>query len=66
MPGFKATKIVMWRYYMDESTKVKYSMILVRGILTGLILNLKNSKHVIKGGGGSLKGSTTPMIYLGT
>ena len=51
---------------MDESTKVKYSMILVRGILTGLILNLKNSKHVIKGGGGSLKRSTTPMIYLGT
>ena len=41
-------------------------MILGRDILTGLGLNLKFSDHVIKADDGTFKGSTFPMIYLGT
>ena len=37
-----------------------------RDILTLLSLNLKISEHVIKADDGPLKGSTLPMVDLGT
>ena len=51
---------------MDESTKGRYDMILGPDILTELVLNLKFSEHVIKAYDGTFKGSTTPMVDLGT
>ena len=41
-------------------------MILGRDLLTELGLNLKLSEHVIKLDDGPLKGSTAPMVDLGT
>ena len=41
-------------------------MILGWELLTELILNLKLSEHVIKAYDGPFKGSTTPMVDLGT
>ena len=33
---FSATKIVMWDYYLDDSSEVGYNMILDRDLLTSL------------------------------
>ena len=41
-------------------------MILGPDILTELGLNLKFSEHVIEADDGNFKGSTTPMVDLGT
>ena len=41
-------------------------MILGRDLLTGLVLNLKLSDHVIKADDGTFKRSTTLIVYLGT
>ena len=43
-----------------------YDMILGQYLLTELGLNLKFSNHVIQEYGGLLKGSTAPMVDLGT
>ena len=51
---------------MYDSTKGIYDMILVWDLLTELRLNLKYSDHVIKADDGTFKGSTAPMVYLGT
>ena len=51
---------------MAESAKSRYDMILGRDKLTELGLNLKLSEHVIKLDDGPLKGSTAPMVDLGT
>ena len=41
-------------------------MILGRDLLAYLILNLKSSDRVIEADDGPFKGSTTPMVDLGT
>ena len=33
LPGFSATKIVMWNFHVDDSTKIRYSIILGRDLL---------------------------------
>ena len=63
---FSATNIVTWECHVDDSNIGRYNMILGRYILTALVLNIKNSKHVIKAGDGPLKESTSPMINLAT
>ena len=40
-------------------------MILGRYLIISLVLNIKPSKNVIKGGGETLKGFPSPMIDLG-
>ena len=47
LPKLSAMKIVMWNCHVDDSDKVRYNMILGRYLLTGLVLNLKLSDHVI-------------------
>ena len=51
---------------MDDSAKGRYDMILGIHLLTELGLNIKFSEHVIKADDGHFKGSTTPMVDLGT
>ena len=50
---------------MYDSNKGIYDMILGRYLWTELGLKLKWSEHVIESDNGILKGSTTPMVYLG-
>ena len=50
-----------WEWQANNSAKGSYNMILGRGILTALLLNLKDSKHVIEAGDIPLKLSTAPM-----
>ena len=61
-----ATKIVTWNFHVDKSAKVRYDMILVRDIPTNLGLNIKLSDRIIEAYYGPFKGSTSPMVDLGT
>ena len=66
LPEVSATRIVMWKYHVDDSTKGRYDMILGRYIFTALVLNLKLSDNVIESDDGTLKGSTATMADMGT
>ena len=56
----------MWKCHVNDSTKGRYDMMLVRDLSTELVFNLELSEHVIEAFDGNFKGSTTPMVDLGT
>ena len=56
----------MWNCHVDESVKGRYDMIVGRYLLTELVLSLKVSHHAIEAYDGRFKGSTEPMVDLGT
>ena len=62
LPDFSATKIVMWKCHVNDSTNGRYDMILGRDLITTLGLDLKFSEKVIIGGGGPYGGCSTPMV----
>ena len=66
LPSLSATNVVTCKYYVYESSKGRYDMILGRYLLTESGLNLKFSEHVIKADDGHFKGSTAPVVDLGT
>ena len=49
---------------MDDSDKVRQDMILSRDSLSGLVLNLILSDHVIEADDGPFKGLMAPMVDL--
>ena len=51
---------------MDDSAKGVYDMILRRDLWTEIGLYIKFYEHFIKADDGPLKGSTAPMVDLGT
>ena len=59
---FSATKIVTWKFHMDESTNVRYDMILGRDLINALGLYLKFSDNFIIGGEGTYEGCSSPMV----
>ena len=66
LPELTAADVVTWKNYVDDSAKGRYDTILGRYLLTDLGLNLKFSDHVIEADDGPFKGSTAPMVDLGT
>ena len=66
LPTLSAMNAVTWKFHVDESTNVRYDIILGWYILTELGLNLKFFDHIIEADDGPFKGSTTPMVDLGT
>ena len=62
----RAMQIVTCSCHMDDSSKGRYDMILGRDILISLWSNLKSSDNVIEEDDGPFKGSTSPMVNLGT
>ena len=66
LPAIIAMNALMWKLHVDDSVKGRHNMILGRDILTELWLNLKYSEQVIKADDGPSKGSTIPMVDLGT
>ena len=49
LPALNATNFVTWEFYVDDSAKGKYNMILGKiFLLTELGLNLKFPEHIIK------------------
>ena len=65
LPKISAMKIVTWNWHVNDSDKVRYDMILGRDSLSGLLLNLKLSDHVIEADDWPLKGFTAPMLDIG-
>ena len=63
---FRATKIVKWNGHVYEFTKIRYDMILGRGLLTVLGIYLELYNHIIEGGDGPFDSYTAPMVDLGT
>ena len=66
LPEFGATKIVVWYCYVDNSSKIRYNMILGRVILTELRLVSIFSDRVIEGGDKPFERCTFLMVYLVT
>ena len=60
------TNIMTWKCHLYDPAKGRHYMILEQYLLTELGLNLKFSDHVIKSDDRPFKGSTTPMVDLGT
>ena len=65
LPELSETNVVTCNCHVYDSAKGRYDIILGRYLLTTLLLNLKLSDHVIEADDGPLKGSSTPMDYLG-
>ena len=63
---FSTTKIIMCECYVDDSTKIRYNLILGRYLLTPLRLYLEFSNTVIEGGNGPFEIFTASMVDLGT
>ena len=66
LPALSATNAVMWKCHVDDSAKSRHNMILGQDISTELGLNLKSFEDIIEADDRLLKGSTTPMVNLGT
>ena len=64
--ALSAMDVVTWKCHVDDSARGRYDAILGQDLLTGLWLNLKVSEHVIEADDGTLKGSATTMVNLGT
>ena len=64
LPEIIATNVMTWKYYVGDSNKGRYDIILGRDLLTELELNLKWSDHINKVDYGPLKGFTASMVDL--
>ena len=65
LPELSPTKIVTWKFHVDEYAKGRYDIIFGRDIWTALGLNLEFSDRVIEADDGYFKGSKAPMVDLG-
>ena len=66
LSALSVANVMTWKFHVDDSNKGRYDMILGQDIWTELGLNLKFYEHVIEADDGLFKGSTTPMVDLGT
>ena len=66
LPILRVTNVVTWNCNVDDPSKGRYDMILGRDIFIKLGSNIKLYEHVIESDYGTLNGSTTPMVNLGT
>ena len=66
LPELSATKIMVCNCHMNDYAKGRYDMTLGRYLLKALGLNLKLSDHVIEADDETFKGSTAPMVDMGT
>ena len=64
LPDLSVTKIVTWNWYVDDSDKYRYYMILGRDILKSLVFNLGLYYHAIEKNYRPFKGSTTYTVDL--
>ena len=64
LPEFSATKNVSWKSQVDNSTNIRYNIIVGRDLLTALELYLKSSENIIIIGEVTYKGCSSPMADL--
>ena len=61
LPEFSATKILSWKFHVDNKNKSRYDMILGRDLLTALGLDLIFSENIIISVEGPYEGCLVPM-----
>ena len=66
LPALIAINAVTCNFHADESAKGGYDMILGQYLSSELWINLKFSDDFIEADDGTFKGSTTPLVDLGT
>ena len=49
LPEFSATKILSYKFHVDNKINSRYNMILGKYLLTALVMDLKFSRNVIIG-----------------
>ena len=64
LPEFSATKIVSWKFHVDNKTDCSYYIILGRDLLTALGLDLKFSENITIVGEGPYERCLAPMVDL--
>ena len=64
LPVLSATKIMTWKYHVDDSTAVRYDMIIGKDILTKLGIYLKCSTNTIEWIKRTYQGCTTPTVNI--
>ena len=65
-PEITGTRILTWNFHVDDSAKVRYDMILCRYPFTALLLDIKLSDNVFEAYDKPFKGSTLPIVDMGT
>ena len=53
---FSATKIMTWKFHVDDYIEIRYAMILGRDLLTTMVIGIKFSEIVILGSARSYEG----------
>ena len=66
LPESIVIEIMTWGFNAGDSAKGLYDMLLVIDLFTALGLSLTLSDNIIEAYYGHLKGSTAPMVDLGT
>ena len=56
LPEFSVTKILAWKFHVDNQTNSRYDIILDRDLITALVLDLKFSDNIIIGFDGPYEG----------
>ena len=64
LPEFSETKIVSWKFHLDNQNNSRYDMILVRDLIHALGLDIKFSENIIIGGDVPNQGCSAPMVDL--
>ena len=64
LPEFSETKIVSWKFHLDNQNNSRYDMILVRYLIHALGLDIKFSENIIFGGDVPYQGCSAPMVDL--
>ena len=62
LPALSVMNDVTCQFYLDDSAKGRYNMILGRALISELVLNFKFSYHIIKADYGPLKGLPYPWL----
>ena len=64
LPEFSETKIVSWKFHLDNQNNSRYNMILVIYLIHALVLDIKFSENIIFGGDVPYQGCSAPMVDL--
>ena len=64
LPECSATKVMSCKCHVDNKTNSRYDMILGRGLITAMGLDLKYSENLIIGGAGPYELCLVPMADL--
>ena len=63
-PEFSVIKIRTWKCHVEESSEIRYDMILGRDPIMELLLDIEFDKRIMVSGEGPFGGDTAPTVNL--